>query len=62
MSQARKTAIIELKMVGATVRFINPYKQASGISAPFLLSTSRNISWKIPGEENIKFHTVLINY
>jgi len=52
MSQARKTAIIELKMVGAIVRFINPVKQASGISAPLLLSASRNISWKILGEEN----------
>jgi hypothetical protein len=48
-------------MVGAIVRFINPVKQAPGISAPLLLSTSRNISWKIPGEENIRFHTVLIN-
>jgi hypothetical protein len=61
MSQARKTAIIELKMVGAIVRFINPVKQASGISAPLLLSTSRNISWKIPREENIRLHRVFIN-
>jgi hypothetical protein len=26
-----------------------------------LLSTSRNKAWKIPGEENIRFHRVLIN-
>jgi hypothetical protein len=61
MSQARKTAIIELKMVGAIVRFISQVNQASGISAPLLLSTSKNIHWKIPGEENIRFHRVLIN-
>jgi hypothetical protein len=61
MSQARKTAIIELEMVGAIIRFINPVKQASGISTSLLLSPSRNISWKIPEEENITFHRVLIN-
>lgn len=61
MSQARKTAIIELKMVGAIVKFINPVKHSSGISAPLLLSASRNTSWKIPGEENIRFRRVLIN-
>jgi hypothetical protein len=32
MSQARKTAIIELEMVDAIISFINPVKQASGIS------------------------------
>jgi len=36
MSQARKTAIIELEMVGAIIRFINPVEQASGISASML--------------------------
>ena len=61
ISQARKTAITELKIVGAIVRFSSPAKQSSGVSAPLLLNVSRNTPRKMPGEEDIAFRTVFIH-